>query len=471
MGNYQGSGRQSALEIFEAGYDNRSSYKGIPDNKRYFISLRKTIIDELETTGFCTLIETLLESNYAKIDIILYSVFADIREGYQSGKYINVLEDNRFSNFIPYVVGPYGKGIKWSECREYGSKGIPEYKSTLRDVRYIIRKTYVNNQKNSEVLRAESEGIREKASEDAAGIRERARAEAERIRDTAHAEAAGIREEAQSEAAQILEDARNSADSIIEEAREKTRSQSKELAEKLVSEYLENEQTRYRKEFDDKMREFSASYLQEAGPVSAIHSEMCEKTDTYYMKWVGTLDETLRKINAAKDEFYRHMHDWQVALYPAQLKPLAKRYLELYRIVNVDKLIREEILFEESMKDDADAIHITEEDTEHDAVGPVREPDHPAISGLQELNRKLSTFLRLFEASLNGLDLYVFYPKPGERFDSVWHTPENEGEECIDRIIAECIVPGIAKKADDELGDDVLVPALVRVASKARAFT
>ena len=39
----------------------------------------------------------------------------------------------------------------------------------------------------------------------------------------------------------------------------------------------------------------------------------------------------------------------------------------------------------------------------------------------------------------------------------------DEDEEYEGKYIKECIVPGIAKKANDDYGDDVLIPAVVKV--------
>ena len=58
----------------------------------------------------------------------------------------------------------------------------------------------------------------------------------------------------------------------------------------------------------------------------------------------------------------------------------------------------------------------------------------------------------------------MYYPKGGDIFDELWHVPEDEEIECSGKVIAEFLVPGIAKKANDNHGDDVLIPAVVRVA-------
>ena len=156
-----------------------------------------------------------------------------------------------------------------------------------------------------------------------------------------------------------------------------------------------------------------------------------------------------------KSEFYSHLHNWQVSLFPKEIKPLAERFLELYRIINVDKMLREEILLKSLSDEMSDDLTDSRVDKNNDLE--IR------IAGLQKLNKTLTTFLRRFELSLNGLDLYVFYPNPGDEFDETWHILDDEDEEYEGKYIKECIVPGIAKKANDDYGDDVLIPAVVKV--------
>ena len=73
------------------------------------------------------------------------------------------------------------------------------------------------------------------------------------------------------------------------------------------------------------------------------------------------------------------------------------------------------------------------------------------------------TFLRHFEAALDGLGLYAYFPQPGELFDEMRHTPEDEDAVCEGKTIQFCIQPGIAKKSSDGGEDDVVIPAEVRL--------
>lgn len=84
------------------------------------------------------------------------------------------------------------------------------------------------------------------------------------------------------------------------------------------------------------------------------------------------------------------------------------------------------------------------------------------LKELEKLKKTLSTFLHRFESSLHGLDMYVYYPEAGEMYDALWHLPENEAD-CTGGHVVTCIVPGVARKAADQVDDDVVLPAVVKV--------
>lgn len=106
--------------------------------------------------------------------------------------------------------------------------------------------------------------------------------------------------------------------------------------------------------------------------------------------WIKALDNTLEQLNAVKADFYQHLSQWQKALYPRKGKALADCYLELYRILNVEKLLREEVVFQ--------------------ADQPQAGPSPKTVEGLHKLNKTLTKFLRHFEAALDGLGLYAYFP-------------------------------------------------------------
>lgn len=267
------------------------------------------------------------------------------------------------------------------------------------------------------------------------------------IISSAKAEAEKIINDADAKASRIIEEAKAKAKEIDDSVTKQVNEEAKDKAEKLVSRYLTEEQKSYKSELNDEMRKFTDAYIENSSRAMTVHTEMCDATNAVQARWIQALDDTISKMTNVKFEFYSHLHDWQVSLFPKEIKPLAERFLELYRIINVDKLLREEILFKPlagEMSDENDDSEIR-------------------IAGLQKLNKTLTTFLRRFELSLNGLDLYVFYPNPGDEFDETWHIPDDEDEDYKGKHIKECVVPGIAKKANDDLGDDVLIPAVVKV--------
>ena len=250
-------------------------------------------------------------------------------------------------------------------------------------------------------------------------------------------------ENAKLEAERINQSAQTAADAILAEAQAKTEHSAKERADKLVQKYLVQAQREMRQACDAEMEVRLQETLSQARTLETIHGEMCDKTNTLQANWIKVLDNTLEQLNAVKTDFYQHLSQWQKALYPREVKALAECYLELYRMLNVDKLLREEVVFQ--------------------ADQPQTEPSPKTVEGLHKLNKTLTTFLRHFEAALDGLGLYAYYPQPGELFDEMRHTPEDEDAVCEGKTIQFCIQPGIAKKSSDGGEDDVVIPAEVRL--------
>ena len=440
MANNQNE-RPTAMEIYRNGYQSFFGGGNKIDSKSFFTELRDAVIYEIETTGYCELVNKILEQGTGGLDIVACAALVDIKKGFEDNTLADVEKDPKYKNYVPHVSRPF----RWLKC-EFGRSEVPieVVYEDVKGAREILqlhhihtikmeRKTSINtDKKNIEVV--------ERAKEQAEKIISSAEVEAKRITNDANAEASRIIEEAKVRAKEI-------DDSVIEEAKDK--------AEKLVSRYLTEEQKSYKLELNDEMRKFTDAYIENSNRAMTVHTEMCDATNTVQARWIQALDETISKMTDVKSEFYSHLHDWQVSLFPKEIKPLAERFLELYRIINVDKMLREEILLKSLSDEMSDDLTNSRVDKNNDLE--IR------IAGLQKLNKTLTTFLRRFELSLNGLDLYVFYPNPGDEFDETWHILDDEDEEYEGKYIKECIVPGIAKKANDDYGDDVLIPAVVKV--------
>lgn len=437
--------RASALEIYQSGYQSIFGSGSKIDSKSFFIELRDAVIYEIETTGYCELVNKILEQGTGGLDIVACAALVDIKKGFEDNMLTDVEKDPKYKEYVPHLR----VRLRWSKC-EFGrmNVSIQQVYEDVKGAREILqlhhihtikmeRKTSINtDKKNIEVV--------ERANEQAEKIISNAEVEAKRITNDANAEAIRIIEEAKVRAKEI-------DDSVTKEASEKA----KDKAEKLVSRYLTEEQKSYKLELNDEMRKFTDAYIENSNRAMTVHTEMCDATNAVQARWIQALDDTISKMSDVKSEFYSHLHNWQVSLFPKEIKPLAERFLELYRIINVDKMLREEILLKSLSDEMSDDLTDSRVDKNNDLE--IR------IADLQKLNKTLTTFLRRFELSLNGLDLYVFYPNPGDEFDETWHILDDEDEEYEGKYIKECIVPGIAKKANDDYGDDVLIPAVVKL--------
>ncbi len=426
---------RTALEVYRSGYQNQYVLGAyvlgvyVLASQTFFQELRNAVCYELEHYGFCSLVDELLKEPPEYMDKVAYAVFCDLAVGYPSGQ----LTDVRNSDYLPYLNPP----VRWSACsamgKQYGilgSRGVKDIqraRDAVREghLRYLKTLTEAQpTQKPQEIPITPAPDPNEE----------------ERLLLEAKNPAAQIVENAKLEAERINQSAQTAADAILAEAQAKTENSAKERADKLVQKYLAQAQREMRQACDAEMEVRLQETLRQARTLETIHGEMCDKTNTLQANWIKALDNTLEQLNAVKTDFYQHLSQWQKALYPREVKALAECYLELYRMLNVDKLLREEVVFQ--------------------ADQPQTEPSPKTVEGLHKLNKTLTTFLRHFEAALDGLGLYAYYPQSGELLDEMRHTPEDEDAVCEGKTIQFCIQPGIAKKSSD---DEVVIPAEVRL--------
>lgn len=424
---------RTALEVYRSGYQNQYVFGVyVLASQTFFQELREAICYELEHYGFCPLVDELLKEPPEYMDKVAYAVFCDLAVGYPSGQ----LADVRNSDYLPYLNSP----VRWSACsamgKQYGILGSSGVKDIQR-ARDAVREGHLRYLKTL----AEAQPTQKPQEIPITPVPDPK--EAERLRQEAETQAAQIVENAKLEAERINQSAQTAADAILAEAQAKTEDSAKERADKLVQKYLAQAQREMRQACDAEMEVRLQETLRQARTLETIHGEMCDKTNTLQANWIKVLDNTLEQLNAVKTDFYQHLSQWQKALYPREVKALAECYLELYRMLNVNKLLREEVVFQ--------------------ADQPQTEPSPKTVEGLHKLNKTLTTFLRHFEAALDGLGLYAYYPQPGELFDEMRHTPEDEDAVCEGKTVQFCIQPGIAKKSSDGGEDDVVIPAEVRL--------
>lgn len=425
---------RTALEVYQAGYQNQRMRWGgyMLASRDFFQELRQAICYELEHDGFCTLVDDLLEHPPSKMDVVACVVFYDLANKYPSGQLTDVKNS--------YCVPNLNILVSWEECNHMEYQSVPmdgEKLMNIRRARDAVREGHLR------YLKTLTEAQPTQKPQEIPITPAPDPKEEERLLQEAKNQAAQIVENAKLEAERINQSAQTAADAILAEAQAKTENSAKERADKLVQKYLAQAQREMRQACDAEMEVRLQETLRQARTLETIHGEMCDKTNTLQANWIKALDNTLEQLNAVKTDFYQHLSQWQKALYPREVKALAECYLELYRMLNVDKLLREEVVFQ--------------------ADQPQTEPSPKTVEGLHKLNKTLTTFLRHFEAALDGLGLYAYYPQPGELFDEMRHTPEDEDAVCEGKTIQFCIQPGIAKKSSDGGEDDVVIPAEVRL--------
>lgn len=425
---------RTALEVYRSGYQNQRMRWGgyMLASRDFFQELRQAICYELEHDGFCTLVDDLLEHPPSKMDVVACVVFYDLANKYPSGQLTDVKNS--------YCVPNLNILVSWEECNHMEYQSVPmdgEKLMNIRRARDAVREGHLR------YLKTLTEAQPTRKPQEIPITPAPDPKEEERLLQEAKNQAAQIVENAKLEAERINQSAQTAADAILAEAQAKTENSAKERADKLVQKYLAQAQREMRQTCDAEMEVRLQKTLSQARTLETIHGEMCDKTNTLQANWIKALDNTLEQLNAVKTDFYQHLSQWQKALYPREVKALAECYLELYRMLNVDKLLREEVVFQ--------------------ADQPQTEPSPKTVEGLHKLNKTLTTFLRHFEAALDGLGLYAYYPQPGELFDEMRHTPEDEDAVCEGKTIQFCIQPGIAKKSSDGGEDDVVIPAEVRL--------
>lgn len=437
---------RTALEVYQTGY--RNQYVGrtyVLGSREFFQELRAATCYELEHYGFCSLADELLEHPPRSLDVVAYAVFCDLAFGYPSGRLTDITQETNCI-YVPYLT----PRVSWAACSVMGKYGILDREGVenIQRARNAVREghlRYVKTLTEAQPTQKPQEAPVTPAPnpKESERLRQEAKTQAEQIVENAKQEAERLKDEAQLEAERINQSAQTAADAILAEAQAKAEGNAKERADKLVQKYLTQAQREMRQACDADMEACMKETLSQARTLETIHGEMCDKTNALQANWIKALDNTLEQLNAAKADFYKHLSQWQKALYPREVKALADRYLELYRMLNVDKLLREEVVFQ--------------------AGQPQAEPSPKTVEGLHKLNKTLTTFLGRFETALDGLGLYAYFPQPRESFDDMKHMPEDEEEDCEGKTIQLCIQPGIAKKTSDGGEDDVVIPAVVRL--------
>lgn len=430
---------KSAKHIYEKGYGPTSLYK--IDAEDFYIELREAIESEYKRQGYCELIDEILSNQWQwlQIDAIVYYAIEAVgkKRLYKKGEcqcipneYIQLRSNN----------------VPWKQV--YCCQFCFDIKSALSEINECRKRGQrshmkrMSNQTNEMIIKAkrESDSIINAAQGEASKIIESAKTESDSIISAAQSEASKIIESAKKEASQLRQTGENELSGIgtpVFLEKNINENQHEVSVGESATEYLYSQQRKFRQECEREISTLIEQNQKSLAKSEAIHDQMCSKTNELQVTWMKSLTSATDQLIALKEEFYKHLRTWQQGLYPSEYEQLAERYIELYRIIDLDNVISETMV-----------------DAEKNTV---------VLKKLQSLDKSLRIFLHKFEISMNGLCLYVYRAEGGDDFDYVWHMNEDDSIDCAGKKIRKCITPGVARRVQGDDEDDVIIPALVSI--------
>ena len=416
--------RKSAQHIAEKGYG--QSVFGRIDAEDFYISLREAIESEYNLQGYCELIDNLLMGLVQGVDGIVYCAISNAgkRSPYKKGdnKFIP-LSGIRPISWNQVMFGQFQFDInsvcnEIVECRKRGQRS---HSAFIKKISVEETDISSSNQANDRLM---------KAKRDSDNIIRTAEKKASKIIESAEREARQSRLAVKNESALDTEMSRFGRKIVVGNPQETN-------TEDSTTEYVYNQQRRFRQECE---REITALIEQNQKALSKneeMHDQMCAKTNELQVAWMKSLTSATDQLTALKEDFYKHLRTWQQSLYPSEYEQLAERYIELYRIIDLDQVISDTMIGGDN--------------------------NSATLIKLQSLDKSLHIFLHKFEVSMNGLGLYVYRAELGDDFDYVWHMNEDDSIDCSGKKVRKCITPGVAKRVQGDDEDDVIIPALVSV--------
>ena len=217
--------------------------------------------------------------------------------------------------------------------------------------------------------------------------------------------------------AKIIADAKAQENMMLAKAR-------KEASQMLM--------TCHKQVMQDEVSALNALKYQEYNKIDELKEHMIQQTNQFQHALNDNVTSTIQGLKNLKYEMYDQIDDWQRDLYALQYYPIANSYVELYKILMIDKLF------------------------DHD--------NHNLIEHVCKLQKTMRIYMKRFEAALHTLGLRVYYPQSDELYDERYHCLHQEVIMKEDSVykICECIVPGIEKIVNED-DNDIIIPAIVDI--------
>lgn len=435
---------ETAKQIRDRGYGN-SQKSGI--NKLgaedFFIKIRDAIISEYTQHGFCEMVDEYLYGAQRNIDVIVYAAIYQITSFrlYEKGS----------SPYVPTDPMVSQQSLTW----ENAQVGYVWDCTTINLIPLLSKANIAGHKLHLQYLQKNNMTDTVKKNQTEIEV-ENAKKEAMQIITDAKKERELIIADAKKEAGEIASFAKGKKDreTVRENSLVFMNKDDMQNADRLIEKYIVESQRAYKVSSERELSLIVDRNKDNLSKTEEFHDKMCEKTNELQVAWMNSISSSIDEMRELKEEFYKHLHEWQKGLYLHEYEQIAERYTELYRIIDVDRIIANEIVNLANMNGTSDNSRRKTRDGDS---------QNEIVEKLQKINESLSIFLRKFEVSLNGLGLYVYRVEEGILFNYEWHMNVDDTIDCEGKRIKRCVVPGIAKRAIGDGEDDVIIPALVAV--------
>lgn len=414
----------------------------------YYASLRTAILDEVQSSGRCTMIEQILYEKKSRIPMVAFKALTDVYDhifreyplGQIRESYIYYpMRHEEFTISIDYM------NIDMQYFQNISSEFERHYKNSKpRSAMYGIRFTssgkrqdksgvsgcpLAATERSSAAQSAEQEAIRS-ANEKAAAILRKAEEDAAKIRGTAEEEyqkrveqAKQLCTDAEHEAHRCMQEAMEKHNALVASAEQDARNAFEAQKQKLLDAYFAQQQQR--------MNEIAAQNQQKQEETAAAAEQqlsiMSDEVSRLQANLVDTVTQASDALSKLKLDMCTKMSDWRTDLYRAKYRSLIHSYLSLYHLgkQNVSQKLKNAVQLPEISDPEM-----------------IRQQTNELTNQIKSIYEQISLLCRMMENAMAELGILVYFPKEGDTFDAYLHvraeTDAAEGD-----LITACAVPGI----------------------------
>lgn len=415
----------------------------------YYSALKNLILKELDTTGSCVLVETLLENQrrpwsqttiYAAYDAIEYATFQQNYKNIQT--YYN-WDDQLFmkthnsryhlkeSDHRSLLICYRGLQSRWADLHK--DSKVKESDTTQGPK--IRFPSFLSGGKlaEQEDPQQQSQAILKKARSDAEEILAKAKREANHTLEEARQELVRKKSEAENEARLMLASAQQQAEALTgqayQDALQEARAELKEKADrdlqKMIQTNFNHYLTQQRRQWDLDHQELEAARNEISRQTAILKEDACNFANSAGADMNMALSGAIDTLSQMRAQLMGQMQTWKASLYRAEYSPLVSCFNTL---VTLQGRFERDMAAEENMTEEA------------------------VLTKLQQHTQSLSKFRTNLERAMHALGLQTFYPAQGELFDIYYHTTDSEEDDELfnGKVIDSCTSPGIIRTVNSQ---------------------